>query len=303
MFCIGCGADILPDAAFCNKCGAKQTPDDPKIKASGQFNPMAISDGLIDKLIHFFRNTLTADFFNKNNTALEKWATWATPAAALIGLLIAIVGAIKVDSFQLVLLGIGWVISVAISYYIGSRFLSSCKRTIQNNPTKISSLEYLNAVGLILIIVLFGLVIGGIYTAVKFSSMGVLLWIVPLAVALVYYICIFLNPHLITTEIVENASAGEDALAIFVVSWKAALKLSGIVFGSMTVIGAVTLLFALFDIFKLEGRYLMHAGIELLSGSYLVISGLLYPFFIYLTFILIYLFVDLCRAILSVRKY
>jgi len=263
-------------------------------------NPMSITDNLIEKTITFFRTKLDENFFNQNEEALIKYATYATPAAAAVGLLIAIVAAVKMDSLAIFFSGLGWVVLVAICYFIGSRFLNSCKSIINNNTSTISNPEFLNASGLIMILALIATVIGGLYFAIKTSEISILYWITPLAISLLYFINLLLNPQLISTKISESATAGEDAIAILVVQFKAAVKLAGIVFGSMTIIGSIFLVFSLFNIFKEDALY--YGITDFIGGSYLVISGLLYPFFIYIAFAFFYLFADLCKAILTLHK-
>jgi hypothetical protein len=220
----------------------------------------------------------------------------------LIGLLIGIVAAIKNDSFLLALFGILWVVTVAIAYYIGQRFLSVCENSLKTNETSISSSDYLDCCALICIAALCTTVFWGVYSSIKFSTFSMLIITLSLALALIYYICLLLNPQLISTRVAENNSAGEDALAIVMIMYKAGVKLATIMFGGLTTIGTLFLLYVLYLAISNKGYGYSFYDLSSISGVTLVLFGLLYPLGIYLTFIFVYLIVDLCKAILSLRK-
>jgi hypothetical protein len=300
MQCTSCSTEISAETIFCPKCGLKQT-DEPTSKLL-TINLMDRSNNLIDQLIQKFRQVLSVSFFEKNNSLAKTASSWATPGAALLGLLIGIVAAIKNDSFLLCVLGILWVVTVAIAYYIGNRFLSVCENSLKNNETSISSSDYLDCCGLICIAVLCSTIFWGGYTAIKISDFNVLIGTAAFAIALIYYVCLLLNPQLISTRIVANNSAGEDALAIVMIMYKAGVKLATIMFGGLTTIGTLFLLYFFYQIISSTRSNLLFADPSSLGGVALVLLGLLFPLGIYLTFIFVYLIVDLCKAVLSLSK-
>ena len=302
MLCTGCGIEVTADTVFCPKCGIKrlgETADEPiKIKK----NLMDRSNGLIDQVISQFRRFLSAPFFERNDSFAKTASLWATPAAAGIGMLIGVVAAIKNDSFLMCLIGMLWVVTVAISYYIGHRFLTVCENSLKNNETSISSSDYLDVCGLICIAALCSVIFWGFYSAIKFSNFSLLIGAVAVGVALTYYVCLLLNPQLISTRVVENNSAGEDALAIVMIMYKASVKLATIMFGGLTTIGALFLLYFFYLVISSTRTSFLFSDLSSLSGAGLVLFGLLYPLGIYLTFIFVYLIVDLCKAVLSLGK-
>lgn len=265
-------------------------------------DPMHLPNQSIERLINFFKAWLTPDFFRANEEALVRAASYATPVAAAIGFLFGIVGAIKMDSFLVFALGVIWVVVLAIAYYVGSSFLETCRRTIENSRTSISSEEFLRTSAL-LMIVAFVLVLGfGIYLSIASSNFIALQWALPLAVALLYYACLFLNPSLMSTDFQPGATAGEDALSILIVFSKAAIRLAGIVFGSMVIIGSILLLYSLFNLFSQGAERIIFGGLQSVGGVTIILYGLLFPFFVYIGFIFSYLLVDICKAILSLHR-
>jgi hypothetical protein len=260
------------------------------------------SNAFIDQIIQKFRQVLSVSFFEKNNSLAKKASLWATPTAALLGLLIGIVAAIKNDSFMMCLLGMLWVVTVAIAYYIGYRFLTVCENSLKNNETSISSSDYLDVCGLIFIATLCSTVFWGFYSSIKFSEFNLLILTAGISIALIYYVCLLLNPQLISTRIAENNSAGEDALAIVMIMYKASVKLATIMFGGLTTIGALFLLYFFYLVVSSSRNSFLFSDLSSLSGIGLVLFGLLYPLGIYLMFIFVYLIVDLCKAVLSLGK-
>ncbi len=265
-------------------------------------DPMQLSNRLIERLVNFFQAWLTPDFFRATEEALVRAAGYATPVAAAIGLLFGIVGAIKMDSFLVFVVGIIWVLVLAIAYYVGSSFLTTCQRTIENSRTSISSEEFLRTTAL-LMIVAFVMVLGfGLYLSVATSNFMALQWALPLAVALLYYTCLFLNPSLMSTDFHPGATAGEDALSILIIFSKAAIRLAGIVFGSMVIIGSLLLLYSLFNLFSQGAERILYGGLQSVGGVTIILYGLLFPFFIYIGFVFSYLLVDVCKAVLSLHR-
>lgn len=263
-------------------------------------NPMDHSNQIIDNLIKFFRNAISVEFFIQSEQRLERAASYAAPVSAVVGLLIGLTAAIKTDSFIAFLLGIGWVIAIAVGYYIGSKFLVSCKTVVHNNPTRISSQEYIDVIGLIGVLGIIFVALGGLVLSIKMSSPEVLKWTAIILVALIFSVCFSLHPSLVSTRVDTNSSAGEDAIAILAFGYKASVRLAGIIFGAATIFGTINLIFGLFRIIKGSGFEIYSGGLESIEGVSQVLGGLAYPFLAYVFFVLFYLAVDLMKAILSI---
>jgi len=269
-------------------------------------NPMSYSNAFIEKVISFFRQTLNEQFFTKSELFFQKAASYAAPIAALLGLIIGLTAAIKTDSFTLFLAGIVWVLIIAVAYYIGFRFLNSCRILIANNPSRISSKDYLDILGLLNILFFIGVVLGGIFLSIKVSSLDVLKWAIVISIPLLFYISLVLNSRLISTHLASSVTAGEDALTILIIFAKVLVKTATIVFGTLIVVGAVLMVINLYDLLAGKSTYALYGGIDSVlkaaTGSYLVLLGMIYPFFVYIYFILAYLFIDLCKSILSIPR-
>lgn len=304
MHCGECGKPISDGDKFCAYCGAPT----PGADADG-FNPMALFERLIDWLIGSVRSALDVEFFESNEAWLERQAKFATPAAAIAGLVLAIVVAIKIDSLRISLMGVAWVIVVFFAYYVGRRFLDTDRQAVRNSPSTISSAGFLDVMGLLLIGLLGAIVVVGIYMAIKASSLTIAFYALGLAIAVMYFLAMVLNPQLISLTVDANSTPGQDAISIFIVFSKCLVRLAGVTFGSGVIIGTLQMLPGIFTI--LAGKqddsleYMVSGIVDLLQmagGIYTILYGLLYPFFIYLSFVFTYLIVEVVKAILSLNR-
>jgi hypothetical protein len=84
--------------------------------------------------------------------------------------------------------------------------------------------------------------------------------------------------------------------------YKAGVKLATIMFGGLSTIGTLFLLYVLYLAISNTRNSFIFYDVSSVGGVSLVLFGLLYPLGIYLTFIFVYLIVDLCKAILSLHK-
>lgn len=263
---------------------------------------MSASNSIIDRLVAICRSQLTDKFFLVVERTSIQVAEYAAPAGALIGFSIGVVGAIKLDSFFIFLSGTLWVIAVAISYYIGSRFSERCRRVIDNSGSTLGSAEFLDVFALLFICGAAFVLGAGVYWAIEMSSLGPLKWSVPIAAVFLLYTTLLLNPVLISTELRENATGGQDALAISLLLYKAGVRQAGIVFGIGSLIGSLLLANSLFNLFGDDGEYALFGGFQSISGVLILVAALIFPFLIYLIFIFVYLIVDICRAILTLNS-
>ncbi len=264
-------------------------------------NLMSISDQIIGKIIAIFRRWLDARQFRYQESLFERSASWAAPVAALLGLMLAVVAAIKTDSLAAALAGFAWLVLICVAYYIGRQFLGSCKRLIDNNPSAISSGALLESAGLIGIIVLIGTVLSALYMAIKLSSFTPLFIGIFAAGGAMYYISFMLNPELISTTVDEHATAGDDAIAIMVIMYKCSVKLASIVFGTTLIVGSLMIAQSMYKLLSGDWLEVLGGGLQSMTGVMVVLGGLMYPLVISVSFTFFYLLADLCKAILTLH--
>lgn len=262
-------------------------------------NPMTLSDRCVAQLIALFRQLFGVPAFMAAERGLMQLSGFAAAAAAVMGLGLAVFAAIKVDSLSMLLLGLGWVLAVAVLHFIGARMLVSCSLTLRNSPSDVSSQDYLEVLGLLCIVVLVASLLGGLYMAIKLSALGPLWYGLGLATTMLFFACMYLNPSLINTRVQTSASAGQDAISVSVLTMKTFVRLAPVVFAVLTLAGALSLGYGVVQLAKEESVDVLVGGLASASGFGIVVLGLLYPLLAYLTFVLGYLLLDVARSILT----
>ena len=255
----------------------------------------------IDQKLEQLRLILTIKLFEKVERFSVVVAEIATPLAAVIGSMIALVLAIKTDSFQIFLASFAWILSLVICYYIGGKLQNACQKTLESNPSSIGNQEYLDVVTLLNLVGAVGSLLLGIYFAIKLSYFQASIIGLGVALLFTYSAWLTLQPVLLTTYVQESSSAGLDAIAILVLANKIYLRANKIIFGLLTAIGTVLLVQALFNSFGKPDEILM-GGFQGFLGFILVIAGLTAPFACYVLFVFSYMLLDVLRAMLGLGK-
>ena len=255
----------------------------------------------IDHKLDQLRHILTVGLFEKVEKFFIVVAEIATPLAAVLGSLIALVLAIKTDSLQIFLASFAWVFTLVICYYIGGKLQNACQKTLESNPSSIGNQEYLDVVTVLNLIGAATSLLAGIYFAVKFSYLQAFVIGLGVALLLIYSAWLTLQPELLTTYVQESSSAGLDAIAILVLANKIYLRSNKIIFGLLTAIGTVLLVQALFNSFG-EPYEILMGGFQGLLGFILVIAGLTAPFACYVLFVFSYMLLDVMRSMLGLGK-
>ncbi len=256
----------------------------------------------IDQKLDQLRHILTVSLFVKVEKFFIVVAEIATPLAAVLGSLIALVLAIKTDSFQIFLASFAWILTLVVCYYIGGKLQNACHKTLESNPSSIGNQEYLDVVTVLNLVGAATSLLAGIYFAVKFSYLQAFLIGFGIALLLTYSAWLTLQPALLTTYVQESSSAGLDAIAILVLANKIYLRSNKIIFGLLTAIGTVLLVQALFNSFG-EPYQIMMGGFQGLLGFILVIAGLTAPFACYVLFVFSYMLLDVMRSMLGLGKH
>ncbi len=255
----------------------------------------------IDQKLEQLRLILTIKLFEKVERFSVVVAEIATPLAAVIGSMIALVLAIKTDSFQIFLASFAWILSLVICYYIGGKLQNACQKTLESNPSSIGNQEYLDVVTLLNLVGAVGSLLLGIYFAIKLSYFQASIIGLGVALLFTYSAWLTLQPVLLTTYVQESSSAGLDAIAILVLANKIYLRANKIIFGLLTAIGTFLLVQALFNSFGKPDEILM-GGFQGFLGFILVIAGLTAPFACYVLFVFSYMLLDVLRAMLGLGK-
>ena len=266
--------------------------------------------GFVGKLVSLATRALTPKLVRRVNVWARIIGNYAVLAGIVLTLVYAIVAGVRFKSFVAFAVGVGLALGIVIAHYAAGRFMASSDKIISGTPGRISSMAFLECIGLFLLLGAIASFFGGIYLCIQLSSAVPLVWVIVVAPLLKLAAAIALNPSVIGIE-QGDASAGEEALGLISFALKIWLKLVPSLFCLLAVAGCVVTVWGLFDSrgagFNLSG---MSGGMPLpfigwflasgMAGPALVLYACVTPVIVYLSFIFWSLGIDLARAILVI---
>lgn len=256
---------------------------------------------VIDKGTGRIRTVLTVEIFHAIENIALRLASVATLVAALVGSLVALVLAIKMDSLSIFLGSFAWILLLIFAFYVGSKARIICMTTLRNNSSGVASQELLDISVFMTMVFCLASMLAGFYFSIKLSSLAILLAGMAGGLVMLYVLWMVLHPQLISVHVEGSSTAGIDAISYLVLGYKMYLRLSTVIFGLLPTIGAAFLINTLVKSFG-ASENILDSGMTGMIGFILVLSGLLAPWFIYLTFMFIYLFFDVLRSVLMIGR-
>lgn len=258
---------------------------------------------IVEKLVGVFRKILSGDLLDFCTRWLVKLGNYSIYIAVCLAFLIGLIGAIRLSSFSFFLISIIFGVAILVVQYIAKKFSTAGETLIRNNPSQLSSSAFLDSLGLLAVLAGVISLLYFLYLAIKLPAFEPLLMGVGLFVFCELVGLIALNPSTIQVDVVKEVSAGEEAIGIATFFIKKFMRLVPIIFGLGLIIVTCMLLFDSFGLFsqaKMGIAAQKIAGIEN-QGDYatLILIALL-PMLSYLAFVVLYLGIDVIRAILSV---
>ena len=244
---------------------------------------------------------------DKSINLAKYFGQYAVLLGGALGFIAAIIAAIRHNSFGLFLAGLAFLIALAVAQFAAVKFLDASDKLIESTPSKLSSLAFLDCVGLLTILAALIVLLGGIVGAIKGGGVSVLIVALVSATLLTIFSAVSLNPKLAPVES-GSASAGEEAIGILAFFLKGMLKLVPLVFALFAVVGALILLVGMFapnsSFVILLSQALPVVPIPGLSGPGLsglgvVLTAALLPIITYFMYLIASLPLELWRAILS----
>lgn len=268
-------------------------------------NMIKYTNRFFDNCIEYTRSKLSEDFFIINESYLMEKAPVAATISMVTIIVLGLIVSIKIDQFLPLLASVALGFSIPFFYYIGEIFLHSCDQLILNNKTKLSSAKILDINALLLMILFIFILLFGIYFSIKSSEIQYLIYSAGLLIVIAYWICLYLNPSMISTSVDELNSAGSDALSLTIIAYKMNIKLSKIIFASSLYIGGILLIVSMIELGSMKNniQHVMFSGFKFLTGYFVIAGGLFYPFLVYITFIFFNIFIEISQSIISLRKY
>jgi hypothetical protein len=170
------------------------------------YNPCSsrLIEGMLDPLVGHLKNFLSESFFIENERWLGKTGNIFAIIAAFAFLVIGLRFAIKEDSFNMFLMGIGVFLGVILVQYVAIKFVTPTLTGIQNAQTAISDNSVLSTIALLIFLSGLAALIGGIYMAIESDEFQLFLMGIGIFFSTLYASCLYLNPSLITPVRLQN---------------------------------------------------------------------------------------------------
>jgi DNA-directed RNA polymerase subunit RPC12/RpoP len=263
----------------------------------------------IDRLICALKNPSIADFLNKASRITSKLSIAVTILYALLFAVYSLKNAMVCmtfkNSYAGMYLGITLLalVAIAVNSYLIYKTEGIFEKIINGSPSRISSLNIfavMTFIYILLAIISFG---GGIFFAVTMKNF--LLFICGTAALVLFAIFALYNavPENFAISEDEEASAGEDLIAVVTFSCKIFLRMLPIVLFLIPVAGII---FCVPEIFTTyvetfgNSASLDSFGMLTKTGilSLFLLTGFI-PLISYFSYLINYLFLDIIRAVLS----
>lgn len=252
---------------------------------------------IIDKLLDSMKKVLTVKLLDFCIKWLRMLGHWGIYVASALAVLMGLIGAIRMENFMFFVSALVFVIVLLIIQYVAVNFLDADEKLIKNNPTTLSSSAFLDCVGLLAMLGGIVALLFNLYMAIKLPAFGPLLQGIAAFVVLELIALIALNPKTVEVGVAAGTSAGQECIGIVTFFMKKIVKVVPIIFGLGIIVYTVMGFIASFGLF---GDNSGIAALKVKSAASMVAGFALVPFLAYLFFVLSYLVIDLCRAILSI---
>ena len=226
-------------------------------------------------------------------------------AGAALALIYGVIYAIKYDSFEIFLYGLGSVLLLAVLQFVAKRLLDACAAILKTSPTRVASVAVLECFALLLLLGAIGAFVLGIVSSIRSESLPPLIPALLIVVVLTAAAGIALHPALANVE-EAPASAGEEALGLISFCAKTTLALQPLLFCVYAAVGVIAVILSIFgqDTHFAEALFVfvpfdISVGTGGPLGVIILSTACFFPLIAYLYFLLSYLMIDVLRAILS----
>ncbi len=265
---------------------------------------------LLDRLLGGLRGMLSENLLHGVNSLLSNLGHIAFALAVIVLVLTQIIFAIKVETFEAVVMAIFLTLPLGfVLHFAAARFLHSGASLISGSPSRLSSRSFLDVFALLsvsggiaaLVVLSYaGFKQREVTDSIDFAMIGTAFG---LFLFLLFVCGCALQPRTVNVEVSGDTSAGDEALGIIAFLAKLGLRLVPVGFGVGSAIALFTAVKLMLQVF--DGEYFAFMGqafgVLPMPGGDLLNIGLM-PLFAYLTFLTVYLVLDLYRAILATPR-
>jgi len=284
---------------------------------------------LFDLILEFVRGQFTAHFVESTSRIFTVTGHYGLYAAMLVlfGLYLSL--GVKENDLNTVLLGVVWVLVLAILQYASGRFSGALEKLNRTTPGEMESRAFPDCFALLSMIVGLVALLGLAVMAVRTEQFALILPGIVTFILCQYLAIVALNPDTLNLRIASEAKAGEEAIGILSFFVKLGLRVVPVAFGVGVAWGTLRLLYACWLVFSppeagdaatmavavsalmdpgqmaglgASDPAMLPARAMASSTKNLLIAFAALPLLYYVFFLFYHLFIDVIRDILSLPE-
>ena len=199
---------------------------------------------LFDLVLEFVRSQFTAHFVESTSKMFTVAGHYGLYVAMLVlfGLYVSL--GVNAKDLNTVLLGVVWVLVLAVLQYASSRFSGALEKLNRTTPGEMESSAFPDCFALLSMIVGLVVLLGLAILAVQLRLFDPILPGVAAFILCQYLAIVALNPETLNITIAAEAKAGEEAIGILSFLVKLGLRVVPVAFGVGIAWGTLQLLYA-----------------------------------------------------------
>ena len=259
---------------------------------------------LFDVILDTFRPQFNANFIETLNRVFRACGSYGLFVAMLVAAAFTLIVAVKTDSLSSLLSGAILIVILAGLQYVAGKSCDAIEQLNRSTSGNLSSTMLPDCVAVLSKMVGAMALLGSVVAAIQTSVYVAILFGLVMFIVCAYLSVIAMNPAALNITISPAARASDEALGVLAFLLKSLLRMVPAAFGVGVIYGIVMLAYACYQaMFPGAVGMMRAAGLpaaEITAGiarTSLIWSAAL-PFAAFLLFLLYYLLIDLCRAIL-----
>tara|TARA_Y100001935_G_scaffold192716_1_gene160840 strand:- start:972 stop:1769 length:798 start_codon:yes stop_codon:yes gene_type:complete len=248
---------------------------------------------LIESLVAYIENLVGVNFIQSFTRLLEQIHS----AALLIGVVLVLIsglsfnGQVKMMFPWLIYVVLLSPIIILLLSFWAETFHGACQDLINANRTTVSNQAYFRFSGFLTFVTAIATFLAAIYALAQGSFGPMTNYFVGGMLFYGFFLLLFsstlFNPTLLNIEEDKASSGGEDFVALFAFQLKALLYFQKIVSRILIIVGGFCLIVSIAEV----GYFVWGVG--------LLLGGILYPFLVYMIFVLLYFWFSLLQSLLK----
>lgn len=256
-----------------------------------------------DFLLDAARAQFTAQFVDSTSRIFATCGHYGLYVAMLASLGAALALGIKVGPLNPVLLGVIWLLALAVLQYAARRSCVAMERLNRATSAVLSTAAVPDSLALLNMVAGLAILLGSAVLAVesflaeRSGAFPLVLFGLMAFIVCEYVAFISLNFEALGVSVIPQVRAGEEASGLLSFLLKALLRLSPVAFGAGVVCGTLWLCYAFYQASG-DGK-LDTAQETAFTATCWIIAFAALPFVAYVCFLLCYLLVEVIRAVLS----